>query len=219
MAYTQILYHLAFSTKNHRRVPDPMGIPKLLSYWKGILRNHQCISFGIHAHFLFSLHSTVCLADLVKAIKVGINHWIGIPCSFLSLRGGRNITAFTPAKRDRNRVVQYTRKQQEYHRTLDSLNECKNMPTRAGIEWEDRYLVRVFHLCLGRGFNPSRGWPSFECFLYRVGALVARGRLSQNRTCAVHIRLFRKMGCEPDHRPIYDLEYPNGSTIWVWTTM
>ena len=31
------------------------------------------------------------------------------------------------------------------------------------------------------------------------------GRLSQNRTCAVRIRLFRTPGCHPQGRPAYDL--------------
>ena len=31
------------------------------------------------------------------------------------------------------------------------------------------------------------------------------GRLSQNRTCAVHIRLFGTMNCDPHRRPAYDL--------------
>jgi len=32
-----------------------------------------------------------------------------------------------------------------------------------------------------------------------------QGRLSQNRTSAVHIRLFGTAGCDPRSRPVYDL--------------
>ncbi len=35
------------------------------------------------------------------------------------------------------------------------------------------------------------------------------GRLSQNRTSAVHIRLFGTTGCYPRGRPVHDLSYPS----------
>lgn len=37
------------------------------------------------------------------------------------------------------------------------------------------------------------------------------GRLPQNRTCAVRIRLVGTTGCHPRRRPVYDLVVPSGS--------
>ena len=41
------------------------------------------------------------------------------------------------------------------------------------------------------------------------------GRLSQNRTSAVHIRLFGTVGCNPRRRPVHDLAYPSPSVSWT----
>ena len=38
------------------------------------------------------------------------------------------------------------------------------------------------------------------------------GLLSQNRTCAVHIRLFGTVGYDPHGRPVSDLDYPKTSS-------
>jgi REP element-mobilizing transposase RayT len=72
--YTQIYYHIVFSTKD--RVPTLVAAQRerLFAYIWGILKNRGCHLYRIngtedHLHLLTSLHPTVCLADLVKEIK------------------------------------------------------------------------------------------------------------------------------------------------------
>ena len=81
MTYTQILYHIVFATKD--RVPALVkeGRPELFSYLGGILRNRKSEILAIngvddHVHLLVSLHPMVCLADLVKDLKLGSGQWI-----------------------------------------------------------------------------------------------------------------------------------------------
>ena len=66
-------------------------------------------------------------------------------------------------------------------------------------------------------FELSDGSPSWS--RHGAGALRRSGsrgdhppRLPQNRTCAVHIRLFGTAGCEPRRRPVCDLSGTANST-------
>src|SRR5579863_9538273 len=79
--YTQIIYHIVFATKDRRRVLEKSRREDLFRYIWGILKNHDCHLFRVngvedHLHILTSIHQTVCLADLVKAVKTGSAKWI-----------------------------------------------------------------------------------------------------------------------------------------------
>jgi hypothetical protein len=54
---------------------------------------------------------------------------------------------------------------------------------------------------------------------HRVAAPVSGGQLSQNRTCAVHIRLFGTTGCDPGSRPGYDLDIFQTRFNWAGAPM
>ena len=146
MAYTQILYHLVFSTKERRATLKPSKIPELLRYWYGTLKNLDCRPFQLnavsdHAHLLFALHPSRCLSDLVKTLKVSSNHWIQAQEIFPDFNGWQeNYGAFTLAKRDQPRVEAYIRNQQAHHRERDSLSEFKQLLNLAEIPWDERYL-------------------------------------------------------------------------------
>ncbi len=73
--FTQIYYHVVFSTKDRVPVLAADKREKLFRYAWGILKNKDCHLYRIngvedHVHILTSLHPTVCLADLVKEVKV-----------------------------------------------------------------------------------------------------------------------------------------------------
>jgi REP element-mobilizing transposase RayT len=79
--YTQIIYHIVFVTKHRERVLDKPRREDLFRYIWGIIKNHEGHVFRLngvedHVHILTSLHPTVGLADLVKAIKTGSAKWI-----------------------------------------------------------------------------------------------------------------------------------------------
>jgi REP element-mobilizing transposase RayT len=79
--YTQIIYHIVFATKNRERVLDKPRREDLFRYIWGIVKNHDCHLFRLngvedHVHILTSVHPTVALADLVKAVKTGSAKWI-----------------------------------------------------------------------------------------------------------------------------------------------
>src|SRR5688572_15873266 len=79
--YTQIIYHIVFSTKNRERVLIAPGREELFRYVWGVLKNKQCHLYRVnavedHIHVLTSLHPSIALADFIKDLKVSTSVWI-----------------------------------------------------------------------------------------------------------------------------------------------
>ena len=79
--YTQILYHIIFSTKYRACTLTKAGRPILFQYIGGLLKNKQCHVYKIngvedHLHIVTHLHPSIALASLVKDIKVASSAYI-----------------------------------------------------------------------------------------------------------------------------------------------
>jgi len=79
--FTQIFYHIVFSTKNRERTLNSQRREELYRYIWGIFKNRKCVLYRIngtedHLHILCDLHPMVSLAGLVKGIKVASGKWI-----------------------------------------------------------------------------------------------------------------------------------------------
>jgi len=79
--YTQIYFHIVFSTKNRELVLSDDRRESLFHYISGIIKNKQSHLYRIngvrdHVHLATSLHPTVSLASLMKDIKVASSQWI-----------------------------------------------------------------------------------------------------------------------------------------------
>jgi REP element-mobilizing transposase RayT len=73
--YTQILYHVTFSTKQRKPTLKKENRSKLFKYIWGVLQNKNCHLYRIncvedHLHIITHLHPTVALSDLIKDIKL-----------------------------------------------------------------------------------------------------------------------------------------------------
>jgi putative transposase len=145
--YTQICYHIVFSTKNRERVLHEDRRTDLFRYIWGILRNQRCHLYRIggvddHLHLFNSLHPSVCLADLVKDIKLASSDWIqknGIFRRFTHWQEGYG--AFTLAYRDKDALIEYIKSQPEHHRRVTFLDELRRLLEEAGIEYDEKYLL------------------------------------------------------------------------------
>ncbi len=144
--YTQVYYHIVFSTKNRRPVLDPARRDDLFRYAWGIIKNHHGHLYRIngvedHLHILSDLHPTVRLADLVKAIKTGTSKWIKenrIFPDFDHWQDGYGAVTHSHAERDA--VVEYIKGQQQHHRQTSFIDEYRALLNKMGIEFEEKYL-------------------------------------------------------------------------------
>ncbi|MCX7013030.1 MAG: IS200/IS605 family transposase [Candidatus Sumerlaeota bacterium] len=144
--YTQIYYHITFSTKDREPLIRPERRDEFLRYVWGIIKNLNCHLYRInavedHLHIFTSLHPIVCLAHLVKTIKVSSTKWIkegDVFPGFSYWQDGYG--AFTHSTQERDMLIEYVKNQQEHHKTESYIDEFKRLLKEAGMEFEERFL-------------------------------------------------------------------------------
>lgn len=145
--YTQILYHLVFGTKNHNATLDLQQHEQLCRYMSGLLRNKNCLPYRLggytdHVHILFSLHPSCCLSDTVKDVKLATSKWIKDKKVFPLFDGWQEgYGAFTCSWSVKPDVEKYIANQIEHHHQKSFREEYLEMLQRAGIEFDEKYLL------------------------------------------------------------------------------
>jgi REP element-mobilizing transposase RayT len=142
--YTQLFYHLVFSTKNREPLILPAWRPDLHAYIGGIVRNRRgelIAAGGIpdHVHLLVRLPADRAVAEAVrdiKAVSSGWRHERDDPG--FSWQGGYG--AFTVSKSMVETVTRYIDRQEEHHRGQTFREELVELLQKHGIEYDGRYL-------------------------------------------------------------------------------
>jgi len=144
--FTQILYHIVFATKDRQRVLRADRRQDLYEYMRGVIRNKHCHLHRIggvedHVHILTSLHPTLALADLVKAIKVSTSMWIQEKKVFSEFESWQDgYSAFTHCIQEKDAIIKYIKGQEEHHRACTFKEELAELLKQAGVAHEERYL-------------------------------------------------------------------------------
>ncbi len=145
--FTQIYYHIVFSTKNREPALKAEGREELFRYIWGILKNKQCHLYRInrardHLHLLTSPHPTVSLADLVKDIKLASSAWIKETGTFLNFTHWQDgYGAFTHSPAEKDRIIEYIKGQEEHHEKVLFHEELRKLLVEAGVEFDERYMM------------------------------------------------------------------------------
>ncbi len=145
--YTQILYHLVFSTKYRRPVLILEKRDELFKYIWGILQNKQCFLYRIngvedHLHIATHIHPTIALSSLIKEIKVSSSIWIKenkVFPDFTSWQVGYG--GFTCSHRGMHRLIKYIKNQEIHHRKENSMAEIKRLLKEHGVKYDKKYLL------------------------------------------------------------------------------
>ncbi len=144
--FTQIFYHVVFSTKDRRRVLAEARREELYRYIWGIHRNLSCKLHRIggvedHVHILVSIPTTLSLADYLKEVKTGSSKWIKEENVFSDFTGWQDgYGAFTVSLEHKETLIEYIRTQPEHHRTVSFQDEYKQLLREAGIAFDEKYL-------------------------------------------------------------------------------
>jgi len=144
--YTQIFFHIVFSTKNRENVLISNNRERLLKYIWGIIKNQKSHLYRVnavedHLHILTHIHPTICLSDFVKTIKTSSTKWIKeehIFPSFTNWQDGYG--AFTCSINEKDKIIEYIKAQEEHHKKVSFMNEFKLLLENAGIEYDEKYL-------------------------------------------------------------------------------
>jgi putative transposase len=144
--YTQLFYHIVFSTKNRERVITSQNRKMLLKYIWGIIKNKKSHLYRInaiedHIHILTHIHPSIALSDFVKTIKISSSVWIKENNVFQDFQHWQDgYGAFTCSINDKTRLIEYIVKQEEHHKRMTFMDEYKMLLKEAGIKFEEKYL-------------------------------------------------------------------------------
>ena len=144
--YTNLLFHIVFSTKNRSPLITTEIASELYPYISGICKNKNAkllIGNGMsdHVHLLVQLKPSILLADFVRDVKANTSKWINEEkCKVKKFGWQDGYSAFTVSKSQVQRVIEYIRNQKEHHRTADHLAELKLLLVRHDILFEEQRL-------------------------------------------------------------------------------
>ncbi len=145
MAYTDLLYHLVFSTKNRRACISEEMAPRLLPYLGGVVRalGGEALAVGgspDHVHLLMALPPAVSLSAAARTIKANSSRWARETWPEVGFGWQAGYAAFTVSHQERGTVLRYVREQEEHHRVRTFGEELVRLLEAHGVEYDARYL-------------------------------------------------------------------------------
>ena len=144
--YTQILYQIVFSTKKRERTLTKSNRTELFQYMWGVLKEKNCHLYRIngvedHLHIVTHLHPTIALASLIKDLKLASSAHIRENKLFPNFDGWQvGYSAFTYTIKEKNRLIEYVKNQEEHHKTKTFREELIELLKEHGIEFDEKYL-------------------------------------------------------------------------------
>jgi REP element-mobilizing transposase RayT len=144
--YTNLLYHIVFSTKQRIPLISNELRPDLYAYIGGIIRGEGGALLEIggmpdHVHLLAKSKPTLSISDMLKAIKAGSSKWINEERFKMRKFGWQDgYAAFTVSESQIGAVQQYIREQEQHHRGQSYQHEFRALLDRHGIEYDERYI-------------------------------------------------------------------------------
>ena len=146
MSYTNLLYHIVFSTKERMPRLKEEFRPRLWEYIGGIVRNmegHLLVANGAldHVHLACAASPKIALAKFVQSIKGCSSKWVHE--TFPELRDvfwQQNYAAFTVSPSALPKLLEYIRNQEDHHRKVDFRQEFIALLKRHGIAYDERYI-------------------------------------------------------------------------------
>jgi putative transposase len=145
-SYTQLYYHLVFSTKSREPWLDATIRERLFPFIGGGIRDEggaALIVNGVedHVHILARLRQDKALSDVLRSLKADSSSWIHkeFP-SHRSFAWQAGYGAFTVSASQTPVVRAYIANQQEHHRKMTFQEEFRALLRAHGIEFDEKYL-------------------------------------------------------------------------------
>ncbi|GAB3222455.1 IS200/IS605 family transposase [Algoriphagus aestuariicola] len=145
--YTQLIYHVVFSTKHREKTIVPDQKKRLFAYVHHLLTNKNCHLYRIngvkdHLHILTHIHPTIPIASLVKDIKLAADDFIKREEIFPDFKGWQDgYGAFSESIKAKDSLIKYIKNQEEHHIETTFLDEYKALLQEYEIEFDEKYLL------------------------------------------------------------------------------
>ncbi len=144
--FTNLLYHLVFSTKHRQPIIIPDLRDELYRYIGGIIRNERGIQLEIggvpdHVHILTKFRADVSVAQMLRLIKANSSKWVNDkPGRRSRFAWQSGYGAFTVSESQVPDVRNYIRNQPRHHNKTTFKEEFIALLERHGIEYDERYI-------------------------------------------------------------------------------
>jgi putative transposase len=142
--YTNLLYHIVFSTKDRKPFIRNKTKSRLYDYIGGTIRGIGgiCLEIGgieDHIHLLLKLKPTMDVAKFLQDLKPNVTNWARR--EILPIFEWQNgYGAFTVGESQIESVRRYIQNQEAHHKEIDFETEFKSLLRKAGIEFDEKYL-------------------------------------------------------------------------------
>jgi REP element-mobilizing transposase RayT len=144
--YTNLLYHIVFSTKDRIPLINEEFQEELYRYIGGIIRAEGGIQLEIggvsdHVHMLTKIKPAIAVSEMLAKIKANSSKWLNDHKMKMRKFGWQEgYGAFTVSESQVPTVREYIRNQEEHHRKQTYQEEFVALLERHGIEYDPRYL-------------------------------------------------------------------------------
>jgi putative transposase len=144
--YSNLLYHVIFSTKNRFPFITKEIKDDLHAYLGGIVREREGIALAIggmadHVHLLLKVKPKFALSDIVRDVKTVSSKWVNETKQGLHKFGWQDgFAAFTVSQSQVEAVRRYIERQEEHHRGMDFKAELLRLFVKNNIEYDEAML-------------------------------------------------------------------------------
>lgn len=143
-AFTNLLVHVVFSTKNRGKDLTSDVRKELYLYLADVAHNKKARLLAVgggldHAHLLLELQPTAAPADVIRAIKTNSSRWLrSTKARHFAWQNG--YAAFSVSKSMQSQVTAYIQGQEQHHKRVDFESEYVSLLKKNEIEFENERL-------------------------------------------------------------------------------
>ena len=144
--YSQLLFHVVFSTKGRNAWIERDVGDRLYGYIGGIVRAERGILYSIggvedHVHMYLRWRPDRALSDLMRTVKSRSSKWLHETSPKLSaIAWQEGYSAFSVSKSQEDAVKTYIAHQAEHHAKEDFRIELIRLLRAHAVEFEERYV-------------------------------------------------------------------------------
>lgn len=147
-SYTNLLYHLVFSTRDRKPIITADRRPRLYEYVGGIVRGLGGIALAIggiedHMHLLAKLRPDKALSDILRDLKANSSGWMhDVFPDARDFYWQKGYGAFTVSTSQVPVVSRYIANQEQHHKRRSFREEFIEMLRVNAIEFDEKFLWR-----------------------------------------------------------------------------
>jgi putative transposase len=144
--FTNLLYHIVFSTKQREPLITEDFQEELYKYIGGIIRAEGGILLEIggiddHVHLLAKIKPSISISEMLNKIKANSSKWVNEnQKTSRRFAWQEGYAAFTVSESQAPHVREYIRNQVEHHQKISFQEEFIAILEKHGVSYDPRYI-------------------------------------------------------------------------------